>query len=311
MASTMASHTMSSPLICHSSLPHRTHTASLSPPQSTTALSSQNSASISRSLIVSTPQSKKKKKNQYPAFPSVMDINQIREILPHCFPFLLVDRVIEYNPGVSVVAIKNNECWTQAMAQVGGIVMLQPDVGIPRDNFFFAGIDGVRFRKPSCCRRHVGDENDTCQAAETVRSSEDGREGICWREVDKAYFGNKSVQLLLIWNVHPVDDRASQAQRVEEFSTRVALVTGRVGKILCGPRPRCGPLNRLGFWVEKVNPSLALNPSHEEELGAEEGAEGERGDGAWVGTCFEPRDAAPGLPNEDADHCRHRPSAVD
>ncbi|KAI8027706.1 3-hydroxyacyl-[acyl-carrier-protein] dehydratase FabZ [Camellia lanceoleosa] len=211
MASTVASHTMSSPLICHSSLPHRTHTASLSRPQSTTALSSQNSASISRSQIVSTPQSKKKKKNcslfvnncsaandnetttqevpielrthlllyplslsqKYPAFPSVMDINQIREILPHHFPFLLVDRVIEYNPGVSVVAIKNvtindnffpghfperpimpgvlmieNECWTRAMAQVGGIVMLQPDVGIPCDNFFFARIDCVRFRKP-------------------------------------------------------------------------------------------------------------------------------------------------------------------
>lgn len=36
----------------------------------------------------------------------------------------------------------------QAMAQVGGIVMLQPEVGGSRDNFFFAGIDKVRFRKP-------------------------------------------------------------------------------------------------------------------------------------------------------------------
>ncbi|KAL3635311.1 hypothetical protein CASFOL_019858 [Castilleja foliolosa] len=43
----------------------------------------------------------------YPAFPTVMDINQIREILPHRFPFLLVDRVIEYIPGVSAVGIKN------------------------------------------------------------------------------------------------------------------------------------------------------------------------------------------------------------
>lgn len=34
------------------------------------------------------------------------------------------------------------------MAQVGGIVMLQPEVGGSRDNFFFAGIDKVRFRKP-------------------------------------------------------------------------------------------------------------------------------------------------------------------
>ncbi|GMI67659.1 hypothetical protein HRI_000435200 [Hibiscus trionum] len=42
---------------------------------------------------------------RYPAFPTVMDINQIREILPHRFPFLLVDRVIEYNPGVSAVGM--------------------------------------------------------------------------------------------------------------------------------------------------------------------------------------------------------------
>ncbi|KAF3434975.1 hypothetical protein FNV43_RR22062 [Rhamnella rubrinervis] len=104
---------------------------------------------------------------RYAAFPSVMDINRIREILPHRFPFLLVDRVIEYDPGVSAVAIKNvtindnffpghfperpimpGVLMIEAMAQVGGIVMLQPDVGGSRENFFFAGIDKVRFRKP-------------------------------------------------------------------------------------------------------------------------------------------------------------------
>ncbi|KAL4353536.1 hypothetical protein GQ457_06G043470 [Hibiscus cannabinus] len=104
---------------------------------------------------------------RYPAFPTVMDINQIREILPHRFPFLLVDRVIEYNPGVSAVAIKNvtindnffpghfperpimpGVLMVEAMAQVGGIVMLQPEVGGSRENFFFAGVDKVRFRKP-------------------------------------------------------------------------------------------------------------------------------------------------------------------
>ncbi|MED6204657.1 hypothetical protein PIB30_010771 [Stylosanthes scabra] len=104
---------------------------------------------------------------RYPAFPTVMDINQIREILPHRFPFLLVDRVIEYNPGQSAVAIKNvtindnffpghfperpimpGVLMVEAMAQVGGLVMLQPDVGGSRENFFFAGIDKVRFRKP-------------------------------------------------------------------------------------------------------------------------------------------------------------------
>ncbi|XP_010269193.1 PREDICTED: uncharacterized protein LOC104605933 [Nelumbo nucifera] len=104
---------------------------------------------------------------RYPAFPTVVDINQIREILPHRFPFLLVDRVIEYNPGVSAVAIKNvtindnffpghfperpimpGVLMVEAMAQVGGLVMLQPEVGGSRENFFFAGIDKVRFRKP-------------------------------------------------------------------------------------------------------------------------------------------------------------------
>ncbi|KAL3635310.1 hypothetical protein CASFOL_019857 [Castilleja foliolosa] len=35
-----------------------------------------------------------------------------------------------------------------AMAQVGGLIVLQPEVGGSRDNFFFAGVDRVRFRKP-------------------------------------------------------------------------------------------------------------------------------------------------------------------
>ncbi|XP_058759385.1 uncharacterized protein LOC131632661 [Vicia villosa] len=104
---------------------------------------------------------------RYPAFPTILDINQIRDILPHRFPFLLVDRVIEYNPGVSAVAIKNvtindnffpghfperpimpGVLMVEALAQVGGLVMLQPEVGGSRENFFFAGIDKVRFRKP-------------------------------------------------------------------------------------------------------------------------------------------------------------------
>ncbi|KAL4378957.1 hypothetical protein GQ457_02G016450 [Hibiscus cannabinus] len=104
---------------------------------------------------------------RFPAYPTVMDINKIREILPHRFPFLLVDRVIEYNPGVSAVGIKNvtindnffpghfperpimpGVLMVEAMAQVGGLVMLQPEVGGSRENFFFAGVDKVRFRKP-------------------------------------------------------------------------------------------------------------------------------------------------------------------
>lgn len=104
---------------------------------------------------------------RFAAFPTILDINQIRDILPHRFPFLLVDRVIEHNPGVSAVAIKNvtindnffpghfperpimpGVLMVEALAQVGGLVMLQPEVGGSRENFFFAGIDKVRFRKP-------------------------------------------------------------------------------------------------------------------------------------------------------------------
>ncbi|KAL9231812.1 hypothetical protein vseg_006983 [Gypsophila vaccaria] len=104
---------------------------------------------------------------RFQAFPTVLDINHIRAILPHRYPFLLVDRVIEYNPGVTAVAIKNvtiNDNFfpghfpqrpimpgvliVEAMAQVGGLVMLQPEVGGPLVNFFFAGIDKVKFRKP-------------------------------------------------------------------------------------------------------------------------------------------------------------------
>ncbi len=87
-------------------------------------------------------------------------------LLPHRYPFALVDRVIEHVPGQRAVAIKNvtlNEPQFQghfpdrplmpgvliveAMAQVGGLIVAQmPD--LPKGLFVFAGIDGVRFRRP-------------------------------------------------------------------------------------------------------------------------------------------------------------------
>jgi 3-hydroxyacyl-[acyl-carrier-protein] dehydratase len=91
---------------------------------------------------------------------------QILNLLPHRYPFALVDRVVEYQAGRSAVAIKNvtlNEPQFQghfpgrplmpgvliveAMAQVGGLIVTQvPD--LPKGLFVFAGIDGVRFRRP-------------------------------------------------------------------------------------------------------------------------------------------------------------------
>lgn len=99
------------------------------------------------------------------AEPKTLDIRQILEILPHRFPFLLVDRVLEVVPGKRAVAIKNvtaNEpqftghfperplmpgvLIVEALAQVGGIVLLQLEEYHGR-LALFAGIDGVRFRR--------------------------------------------------------------------------------------------------------------------------------------------------------------------
>tara|TARA_B100000212_G_scaffold235991_1_gene179523 strand:- start:245 stop:703 length:459 start_codon:yes stop_codon:yes gene_type:complete len=97
---------------------------------------------------------------------SRLAIEDILGLLPHRYPFALVDRVIEHIPGEKAVAIKNitiNEPQFQghfperplmpgvliveSMAQVGGLIVTQmPD--LPSGLFVFAGIDNVRFRRP-------------------------------------------------------------------------------------------------------------------------------------------------------------------
>ena len=97
---------------------------------------------------------------------SLLTSDQILNLLPHRYPFALVDRVIEQELGVRAVAIKHvtlNEPQFQghfpgrplmpgvliveAMAQVGGLIISQmPE--LPKGLFVFAGIDGVRFRRP-------------------------------------------------------------------------------------------------------------------------------------------------------------------
>tara|TARA_B100001029_G_C14817185_1_gene315605 strand:+ start:103 stop:561 length:459 start_codon:yes stop_codon:yes gene_type:complete len=91
---------------------------------------------------------------------------EILGLLPHRYPFALVDKVIEHVPGEKAVAIKNitiNEPQFQghfpnrplmpgvliveSMAQVGGIIVTQmPE--LPKGLFVFAGIDNVKFRRP-------------------------------------------------------------------------------------------------------------------------------------------------------------------
>lgn len=96
----------------------------------------------------------------------VFTVEEIHQLLPHRYPFALVDRIIDYVPGKLAVGIKNvtfNEPHFQghfpgkpimpgvliveAMAQVGGVVLTQM-ADVQDGLFMFAGIDGVRFRRP-------------------------------------------------------------------------------------------------------------------------------------------------------------------
>jgi len=100
-----------------------------------------------------------------------LDIHEIQEFLPHRYPFLMVDRVIECEPGKRLVAIKNvtyNEPFFQghfpgfpvmpgvliieAMAQTGGVLarLTISNGAEPKENepIFFMSIEKVKFRKP-------------------------------------------------------------------------------------------------------------------------------------------------------------------
>ncbi len=98
----------------------------------------------------------------------MIEIREIMKILPHAYPFLLVDRILEIDPGKRIVGIKNvtyNEPFfpghfpdrpimpgvliVEAMAQTAGVLAFktvsQEDQKKP---VYFLGIDNVRFRKP-------------------------------------------------------------------------------------------------------------------------------------------------------------------
>ena len=98
-----------------------------------------------------------------------MDIHGILRQLPHRYPFLLVDRVLECVPGERIEAIKNvtiNEPFfpghfpqrpvmpgvmiLEALAQTAGILAFRTADVMPDGDhrFFFVGIDGARFRRP-------------------------------------------------------------------------------------------------------------------------------------------------------------------
>jgi 3-hydroxyacyl-[acyl-carrier-protein] dehydratase len=98
----------------------------------------------------------------------MIEIKEIMAMLPHAYPFLLVDRIVEMEPGKRAVGIKNvtyNEPFfpghfpgrpimpgvliVEAMAQTAGVLVFN---SLPEEerkkSVFFLGLDNVRFRKP-------------------------------------------------------------------------------------------------------------------------------------------------------------------
>jgi len=97
----------------------------------------------------------------------MLDAKQIMSIIPHRYPFLLIDRVVEFEERKRIVAIKNvtiNEPFFQghfpgnpimpgvlimeALAQAGGVLLLHAMPDRKKKLIYFVGIDNARFRKP-------------------------------------------------------------------------------------------------------------------------------------------------------------------
>ena len=98
----------------------------------------------------------------------IMDVQEVLKYLPHRYPFLLIDRVIEFNCGESLVAIKNvtiNEDFfnghfpgqpvmpgvlmIEALAQAGGVLAYKSTETTPADGvlYYLAGVNKARFKR--------------------------------------------------------------------------------------------------------------------------------------------------------------------
>jgi beta-hydroxyacyl-ACP dehydratase FabZ len=99
--------------------------------------------------------------------PRTIDLQGIMDLLPHRYPILLVDRILDFEPKEWIRGLKNisfNEAVFQghfpsrpvypgvyiveAMAQTGGCLLMREFEDRARKVIYFMGIDGVRFRKP-------------------------------------------------------------------------------------------------------------------------------------------------------------------
>jgi 3-hydroxyacyl-[acyl-carrier-protein] dehydratase len=102
-----------------------------------------------------------------PTQSTTLDVNQIQQLLPHRYPFLLIDRVTEMTPKQRIVALKNvtiNEPYfaghfpgypimpgvliVESMAQAGGALLLSEIADRENKLMFFTGIERAKFRRP-------------------------------------------------------------------------------------------------------------------------------------------------------------------
>ena len=129
-----------------------------------------------------------------------MRIAEIMRILPHRYPFLLIDRVIEVDPNKRIVALKNvsiNEPFfnghfpkapvmprvltIEAMAQAGAVLgLLEKNADLTKTLVYFMGIDEARFRRPIV----PGDQMRL--VVEVIR-----RKAIVWKMKGEVYVGSE------------------------------------------------------------------------------------------------------------------------
>ena len=143
----------------------------------------------------------------------MLDIQQIKEIIPHRYPFLLIDRIIEVEAGKRAVGIKNvttNEEFfnghfpnypvmpgvliVEALAQVSAVIMLMKEENHGKIGLF-AGIDNCRFKKQVCPGDQLRLEVEMTRVrgliakAHAIATIDD--EIVCEADVTFALFDNK------------------------------------------------------------------------------------------------------------------------